>query len=98
MINIKKKIKLTIQEIVNDYYSLAETEGYLSGLAEVGCCEEKDKQIYHNNMKIMIDKYLPNWKDKIKKEYWESNEEDEKGIILSTILCKNFKEIFYQLV
>ena len=98
MIIIKKKIQLTIQEIVNDYYCLAETEGYLSGLAEVGCCEEKDKQEYHYNMKNMIDKYLPNWKDNIEKEYWESNDEDEKGVILSTVLCENFKEIFYQLV
>ena len=96
---MKKKIRLTIQEIVNDYYSLAEEEGYLSGLAEVGCCEESDKESYHNKMKELIDKYLPSWRNKIDDKYWEKDtSEDEKGIILSTILCKNFKEIFYQLV
>lgn len=93
------KIKLTIQEIVNDYYSLAEEEGYLSGLAEVGCCEEDDKIFYHNKMKSLIEKYLPSWRNKIDKRYWAKDaSEDEKGVILSTILCENFREIFYQLV
>ena len=93
-----KKIKISIQEIVNDFYSLAEEEGFISGLAEGFELSENDKKEYHNFMKDMIDKYLPNWKEKIEEKYWELNNEDEKGIILSTILCENFKEIFYQLV
>lgn len=96
---MEKKIKLTIQEIVNDFYSLAETEGFLSGLAEVGCAEEKDLEDYHNKMIDLINKYLPNWKNKIDKRYFANNaSNDEKGVILSTVLCKNFKEIFYGLI
>ena len=92
------KIKLTIQEIVKDYYNLAQEEGYLTGLAEAGYCNDSDKKEYHENMKNMIDKYLPTWKDKIDKRYWENIEEDEKGLILSTTLCMNFEKIFFQLV
>lgn len=93
-----EKIKISIQEIVNDYYHLAETEGFLSGLAEIGYCDEKHTTQYHNDMIELIDKYLPNWRNKIDNNYWESNKEDERGLILSTILDKNFREIFYQLV
>lgn len=94
-----KKIKLTIQEIVNDYYCLAEHEGFLSGLAEANSCTDEDMKNYHNEMKDLINKYLPKWKSKIDKRYWSNDaSEDEKGVILSTVLCENFKEIFYQLV
>lgn len=93
-----EKIKISIQEIVNDYYRLAETEGFISGLAENGYCDEKYTTQYHNDMIELIDKYLPNWRNKIDNNYWESNKEDERGLILSTILDKNFREIFYQLV
>ena len=96
---MKEKIKLTIQEIVNDYYNLAETEGFLSGLAEANYCTEEDTIEYHNKMKDMINKYLPSWKKNINERYWANDaSEDEKGVILSTVLCENFKEIFYQLI
>ena len=93
------KVKLTIQEIVSDYYSLAEKEGFISGLAEGYILTNNDKKIYHNFMKELMNKYLPNWKTKIGKKYWEdAKEEDDKGLILSGELNKNFKNIFYQLV
>lgn len=92
------KIKLSIQEIVNDFYSLAEKEGYLNGLTEHYELNDKDKKEYHLFMKTLMNKYMPKWKSKIKKEYWETEYEDEKGLILSTTLYKNFKEIFCQLI
>lgn len=95
----KQIITLSIQEIVNDFYSLAEEEGFLTGLAEVGACEEEDKKSYHNKMKEMIEKYMPNYKNHIDKRYFADDAtEDEKGVILSTSLCENFREIFYGLV
>lgn len=90
-----KKIRLSIQEIVNDFYSLAEEEGYLTGLAEGIAITDNETKSYHNFMINMINKYIPNWKDKIEDDYWKDNlNETDKGVMLSTILCKNFKEIF----
>lgn len=93
-----KKIKLTIQEIVKDFYCLGETEGFITGLAENDYINEKYLKEYHLIMKEMIDKYLPGWENKIDKEYWETNKIDEKGLILSTKLYKNFENIFYELI
>ena len=95
---IKLIIKLNIQEIISDFYSLGEEEGYISGLADGFELSEKNKNDYHNFMINLIDKYIPFWKDKIKDVYWNSNEDDEKGIILSSILYDNFKKIFYELI
>ena len=96
---MKDVITLSIQEIVNDFYCLAEEEGYLSGLAEVGCCEETDKELYHQKIKELIEKYMPNYLSKIDERYFADDaSEDEKGVILSTKLTENFKEIFYGLV
>ena len=81
-----------------DFYNLAEEEGYLTGLAEGIAITDNETKSYHNFMINMIDKYIPNWRDKIDDEYWSETEEDGKGVILSTLLCKNFKEIFYKLV
>ena len=91
-------IRLSIQEIVNDFYSLAEQEGYLSGLAEGFELNDNDKNHYHSFMVDLIDKYIPNWRNKIDENYWTETSEDGKGVIISTLLCKNFKEIFYKLV
>ena len=91
-------IRLSIQEIVNDFYSLAEEEGYLSGLADSTSITDEDTKNYHNFMINLIDKYIPNWKNKIDESYWTEKSEDGKGVIISTLLCKNFKEIFYKLI
>lgn len=91
-------IKLTIQEIVNDFYSIGEENGYLTGLSENFSLSEKDKKSYHDYMKNMINKYIPDWKHKINKEYFNTNELDEKGLIIHTLLYKNFKEIFEGLI
>lgn len=91
-------IKLTIQEITNDFYSIGEENGYLTGLAEGYNLSDKDKKSYHETMKDMIDKYIPNWKTKINEEYFKTNELDEKGLIIHNVLYNNFKEIFEGLI
>ena len=52
-------IKLTIQEIVKDFYSLADMEGYLSGKAECFELNEEDKLQYLHLMEKLIQKYIP---------------------------------------
>ena len=98
VIDLTKQIKLTIQEIVNDFYNLAQEEGYLSGLGDCQGINKKNEMEYHYNMKDMIDKYIPNWNEKVDKEYFSDISDADKGLILSTILTDNFKEIFYQLI
>ena len=94
-----KKIKLTIQEIVKDFYSLGEQEGYISGLAEGFELSEKDKNDYEYFLKNMINKYLPNWEEHINKDYFNKELDSlEKNLILSIELYENFKNIFYQLI
>lgn len=93
------KIKLTIQEIVKDFYSLGETEGFLTGLSTGLELSDKDTKEYHSYMKELMNKYLPKWEDVIDKKYFEKElDEVEKGMILSIELYENFKHIFYQLV
>ena len=70
---MSNKIKLTIQEIVDDFE--------------------------HNNLEMMISKYLPNYKEKVPSEYFsEDISSYEKALILYKPLYENFKEIFYQLI
>lgn len=91
-------IKLSIQEIVSDFYKLAEEEGFLSGLAEIGLANDNDLNHYHSIMLELIEKYIPDWKKSVDKKYFSANTYDEKGIILSIMLYNNFKEIFYGLI
>ena len=50
------KIKLTIQEIVKDFYSLGETEGFLTGLSTG--LELSDKDTKHPLLKDQNGKML----------------------------------------
>lgn len=89
------RIKLSIQEIVQDFYNLGETEGYLTGLAENLELSEKDIDMYFSFMENLGKKYLPKTFEGFIKE---ENNNLENGMELSKILYKNFKEMFYQLV
>lgn len=92
---MRDTIKLSIQEIVQDFYSLGENEGYLSGLAEGFVLSDKDINLYFDFIEDMGKKYLPKtFNNYFKKE----NNKLENGMELSKILYENFKEIFCQLV
>lgn len=93
-----KIIKLSIQEIVNDFYSLAEYEGYMDGLADFEHITENDKVEYHGKMKDLCLKYLPDYLNLVKEEYEKESDIGDKGLILSNLLVRNFKEMFYKLV
>lgn len=92
-----KTIQLTIQEIFNDIWKLAESEGYISGLAEGIILGNKDKENYFNSVKEMCLKYIPNYLSHTSKEY-KNLDNYEKGLELSSMLYENFKEIIFQLV
>ena len=92
------KIELTIQEIFNDLFFLAQEEGYLSGLADCECISEEKEIEYHCYMRDLIEKYIPKWNDIVDKKYFSDIDDHEKGLMLSKILTENFKEIIYQLV
>lgn len=92
-----KTIQLTIQEIVKDFYSLADMEGYLSGKAECYNLNDEDKIQYLHHMEKLITKYIPNYKEHVCDDF-EKLETYDKGLELSRMLDENFREIFYQLV
>ena len=98
IIMTKDIIKISIQEIFNDLYSVAQEEGYLCGLCDGNQPEQKDFIYYHNHMKDIAKKYIPKWKEIIDEEYWKIEEEGEKGLILSNLLIENFREIIYGLI
>ena len=90
-------IKLTIQEIVKDFYSLADMEGYLSCKAECFELNEEDKLQYLHLMEKLIQKYIPTYKKHLSDGY-ETLDTHDKGLELSSMLDENFREIFYKLV
>ena len=45
----------------------------------------------------ICEKYIPNYKNFVPERYFQEDKK-EKGIILESIVYKNFKEMFYGLV
>ena len=89
------KIKLSIQELIYDFYNLGETEGYLTGLSEAVILGEKEIDNYCKYIFNLSKKYLP----KTFEKYIDENEEDiDNATKLSSILFKNFTEIFCKLI
>lgn len=95
---MKEVIQLSIQEIVQDFYNLAQEEGYISGLTTKGDYPANEIEKYRDFMIEMGKKYIPNILEKhVSKKFWKK-EMDEQGLEISGILIDNFKEIFYKLV
>lgn len=95
----KQIITLSIQEIVNDFYILAQEEGFLSGIHENGDYDADACESYYDKMLELAKKYIPNYKKYMSKGFFdESVNIEEKGLMLSQLLEENFKEIFYKLV
>ena len=95
---MKKVIELSIQEIVQDFYNLAQEEGYISGLTANGDYPTDEIEKYRDFMIKMGKKYIPNILEKHVSEFFSEKELDEQGLEISGILEENFKEIFYKLV
>jgi len=91
------KIKISIQEIVDDFERLISEDIRLTTIDDIATLEEWETKEYLEENKKLCEKYIPTYKDLLPKDYFGSDDVD-KGIILYQMLYKNFKEIFFSLV
>lgn len=95
----KRKIKLTIQEIVNDYECLVRYDERLDVHFDFKKATDETIDDFYHGMVRLIEKYIPNYRKHLPKEFYsdESSRYDQ-ALILYNMLYGNFKEIFYQLI
>ena len=94
-----KKIRLTIEEIVKDFEELIRHDERLDTLFDMEKACDDDIEKFHEEMIALMEKYLPNYRQKVSDEYFSDETTSyEKALILYNDLYENFKEIFYQLI
>lgn len=92
-------MKVTIDELINDFYKLAEEEGYLSCLCEYDVITEDDEKDYYYSILNITEKYIPEYETFMGSQYFKKETTfEEKGQMLSDLALQNFKEIFTGLV
>ena len=93
------KIKLTIQEIIEDFEKLVRCDEKLGVMFDFEKADDEDIEKFFKNMEKLARKYLPNYEDNISRKYF-SDEISlyDKALMLYNILYENFREIFYQLI
>lgn len=92
-----KKIKLSIQEIINDYETCTREDERIKLFEEMEILKPKDTDEAIIILEDMCIKYIPNYKDKIPTNFNDKTSY-QKQIILNSLLESNFKEIIYALV
>lgn len=92
-----KKIKLSIQEVVNDYETCTREDERIKLFEELEILKEKDTDECILLLEEMCKKYIPNFENKVPTNYNKKNSYN-KQIILNSLLETNFKEIIYSLV
>ena len=90
-------IRLSIQEILNDFENCVRSSERLNIKSELGYDNKEDEHEYLEYMIEICEKYIPNYKNFVPERYFQEDE-NEKGIILESIVYKNFKEMFYGLI
>ena len=90
------RIKLTIQEIVDDFEKLIRYDEHLEVLFDNEKADKLEIEKFYNNIVEMIEKYIPNYKKHVEGDISEVNYEN--ALKLYKMLYENFKEIFYKLV
>lgn len=94
-----QKIRLTIQEIVNDYEGLVRYDEKMENLFDGNMADDAAVSDFFNYVEGLTEKYLPTYKRHVPKEYFsKGTSEYDKSLILYNMVYENFKEIFYQLV
>lgn len=92
-------MKITINELVNDLYALAEEEGYFSCLCEHSEVTLGDQKDYYYNILDITEKYIPEYEKFMGSQYFKKETTfEEKGQMLSGLAMENFREIFAGLV
>lgn len=94
----KKKIKLTIQEIVCDFESLLRHDERLVVHFDLEKADEDMIARFHDEMKAMAEKYIPNYEEQISEDYFTEKSDYGRALILYGMLYENFKEIFNKLI
>lgn len=93
------EIQLSIQEIVLDYEALVRFEERIITLEEIDRLDEEDSEEFLEDIERMAAKYIPNYLEILPDRFYSPNSSTkQKAMILSNMLQKNFKEIFYKLV
>ena len=64
------KIRLSIQEIVEDFEKLVRCDEKLGVMFDFEEAEDEDIEKFFKNMEQLAEKYLPTYRDKISKEYF----------------------------
>lgn len=90
------RIKLTIQEIVNDFERLIRYDERLEVLFDNEKADKKEIEKFYIDMVEMIGKYIPNFKNHVDGDISEANYEN--ALKMYKMLYENFKEIFYKLI
>ena len=90
------KIRLTIQEIVEDFEKLVRYDEHLDVLFDSKKADDAKIDEFYKFLTEMMEKYLPNYEKKIDFDVEEVN--FENALKLYEKLYENFKEMFYQLV
>ena len=90
------RIKLTIQEIVNDFERLIRYDERLEVLFDNEKADKKEIEKFYIDMVEMIGKYIPNYKNHVGGDISEANYEN--ALKMYKMLYENFKEIFYKLI
>lgn len=91
------KIKLSIQEIVNDYEICLREDERIKLFEEMEMLKEEDTDKSIITYENMCEKYIPNYKDKTPSNY-NNKTSYQKHIVLNTLLENNFREMIYNLV
>lgn len=92
-------MKITIDELIKDFYRLADEEGYFSCLCEHMNIIEEDEREYYENILEITEKYIPNYKDFMGSQFFEEDTSyEQKGQMLSSLCMENFREIFHGLI
>ena len=93
-------IKLTIQEIVDDFEKLIRYDEHLDVLIDFKKADEKEIDEFHDNIVEMCEKYLPKYRSLLEERFQQTEDDGsyESTLNMYQLLYANFKEIFYKLL
>lgn len=95
----KNHIRLSIQEIVEDFENMVRIDERIGLLGELGKLEISDCSDYHKEMESIAEKYMPKYSELVSSDYFSDDASSlAKGSMLYDMLHENFREIFYKLV
>ncbi len=94
----KIKIRLTIQEIVQDFETLVRYDERLGIYLDHRKVDNEMTDKFNGDMIAMVEKYIPNYLKMVPEEYFSEVSAFGKALMLYKMLYENFLEIFAKLV